>query len=186
MPEISLATLSIILGIVYLAPQLYGLSNPNKFRKALRNFPRSNTWGYVLVGIATLWFLRVVQQEDISDFAAYKRFMLIGFGALGIATCVYVKDFLAVRGLAVLFLLMAKLTVDTARWVDTPWRLVLVTWAYLWVIGGMWFTVSPWRVRDFIDWMTTTNGRLRLFCGLRTAFALFIIGLGIFVFRPLS
>lgn len=182
MPQMTLASLSIILGLGYLIPQLYGLAKPADFGEKLRSFPRSNTWGYVLVAIATLWFLRTVQQEDIADFASYKKIMLFGFGALGIATCIYVKDFLAVRGYAVLLLLLAKLMVDTARWVDSDWRLVITTWAYLWVLGGMWFTISPWRVRDIILWKTATVNRIRLICGIRGLFGLLVIGLGLFVF----
>ena len=182
MPEISLKALAIILGLAYALPQIYGLVKPTEFGRALREFPRSNTWGYFLVGIATLWFLRLVQQEDIADFAAYKKIMLFGFAALGIATCLYVRDFLAVRGYAVLLLLLAKLMTDTARWVDTDWRLVIMVWAYIWVLGGMWFTVSPWRVRDIITWKTATDARLRLVCALRGVFGVFIVGLGIFIF----
>ncbi len=182
MSQLSLATLSICLGLAYLLPQIYGIMNPDAFRKQLRDFPRSNPWGYFLVIVATLWFLRIVQQEDIADFAAYKRLMLIGFAALGLATCYYVRDFLAVRGYAILLLLLAKLMVETARWADTEWRLVIVTWAYLWVLGGMWFTISPWRVRDIILWKTANDQRLRLICGIRGLFGILVIGLGLFVF----
>ena len=108
--------------------------------------------------------------------------MLIGFGALGVASCIYVKDFLAVRGYAVLLLLLAKLMVETARWVDSDWRLVIVTWAYIWALGGMWFTISPWRVRDIILWTTATESRIRFICGIRGAFGLLVIGLGVFIF----
>ncbi len=184
MPQISLATLSVLLGLGYLVPQLYGLAKPDAFRDELRKFPRSNTWGYYLVGLATVWFLCVVNQtqQEISDFAAYKNVMFIGFGALGIAVCIYLRDFLAVRGYAVLLLLLAKLMVETARWADTEWRLVIIVWAYLWVLGGIWFTISPWRVRDIILWKTANSVRLRWICGLRGIFGLLLVALGIFVF----
>lgn len=182
MPSISLAALSIFLGLGYLIPQLFGIFIPSAFGKMLRQFPRSNLCGYILVGAATLWFLAVLWQENISDFAAYKNFMLIGFAALGVTTCIYVKDFLAIRGYAVLLLLLAKLMVDTARWADSEWRLLIISWAYLWVLGGMWFTISPWRMRDLILWKTATEKRIRLICGLRAIFGLFVIWLGIFAF----
>ena len=76
-------------------------SNRPPSRQALRKFPRSEPWGYALMGLGTLWFLANLQAESISDFAAYKNLMLIGFGAVGLLTCLYVRDFLAVRGLAV-------------------------------------------------------------------------------------
>jgi hypothetical protein len=181
-----LSTLAVLLGLGFGLPQLYGLMRPAKFREAVRKFPRSEPWGYALMLLGTAWFLWNLDQENISDFAAYKKALLIGFAAVGVATCIYVRDFLAVRGLAVVFLLLAKLMVDTARWEDTEWRLVIVTWAYVLVIAGMWFTVSPWRLRDLLNWGTATDQRVRLGCGLRLAFGLFVIALGLAVFRPVE
>jgi len=181
-----LSTLAILLGLGFCLPQLYGLLKPARFRDAVRKFPRSEPVGYVLMLLGTVWFLWNLQQENISDFAAYKKVMLIGFGAVGVATCIYVRDFLAVRGLAIVFLLLAKLMVDTARWEETGWRLVIVTWAYLLVVAGMWFTISPWRLRDFLAWGTATDNRIRIGCGMRLAFGLFVVVLGLIVFRTVE
>jgi len=181
-----LSNLAVLLGLGFGLPQLFGLLKPARFREAVRRFPRSEPWGYGLTLLGTVWFLWNLNQENISDFAAYKKAMLIGFAALGVATCIYVRDFLAVRGLAIVFLLLAKLMVDTARWEDTEWRLVIVTWAYLLVAAGMWFTISPWRLRDFLNWGTATDQRIRVGCGLRLAFGLFILALGLVVFRSVE
>ncbi len=181
-----LSTLAVLLGLGFGLPQLFGLLKPARFREAVRKFPRSEPWGYGLTLLGTVWFLWNLNQENISDFAAYKKAMLIGFAAVGVATCIYVRDFLAVRGLAIVFLLLAKLMVDTARWEDTEWRLVIVTWAYLLVAAGMWFTISPWRLRDFLNWGTATDQRIRVGCGLRLAFGLFILALGLVVFRSVE
>jgi formate hydrogenlyase subunit 3/multisubunit Na+/H+ antiporter MnhD subunit len=96
---------------------------------------------------------------------------------------VFVQDFLPVRGLAVLLLLLAKLMVDTARWEDTEWRLVIVVLAYIWVIAGMWFTISPWRVRDMLYWATANEKRVRVGSAMRLALALFIVVLGLTAYR---
>jgi hypothetical protein len=181
-----LSTLAIVLGLGIGLPQIYGLMHPTKFRDAVRKFPRSETIGYFLMVLGTVWFLWNLNQENISDFAAYKKAMLIGFAAVGVATCIYVRDFLAVRGLAIVLLLLAKLMVDTARWADTEWRLVVVTWAYALVVAGMWFTISPWRLRDLLNWATATDQRVRVGCGLRLAFGLFVVILGLAVFRPVE
>lgn len=181
-----LSTLAILLGLGFGLPQIYGLLHPAKFREAVRRFPRSEMTGYFLMLLGTTGFLVNLNNEHISDFAAYKPYMLLGFGLIGVLTCVFVKDFLAVRGLAIVFLLLAKLMLDTARWVDTEWRLVIVTWAYLLVVVGMWFTVSPWRLRDLLHWGTATDGRVRYGCGLRLAFGLFVAILGITVFRAVE
>ena len=181
-----LSTLSILLGLGMGLPQIYGLLNPARFREGVRKFPRSEPWGYALMLLGTVWFLWNLNGENISDFAAYKKAMLIGFAAVGVATCIYVRDFLAVRGLAIVFLLLAKLMVDTARWADTGWRLVIVTWAYALVVAGMWFTISPWRLRDLLNWATATDTRIRVGSGVRLAFGLFVAVLGLTVFRQVE
>lgn len=175
--------LALLLGLAVALPQLYGLMNPAGFRETARKFPRSEPWGWALMLLGTAWFLWNLQNERISDFEAFKPYMLVGFGAVGLGTCLFVRDFLAVRGLAIVLLLLAKLMVDTARWVNTDWRLVIVTWAYGLVIAGMWFTISPWRLRDLIDWATRTDRRVRVGSGLRLAFGLFVAILGLTAFR---
>ena len=177
-----LSTLSVLLGLGFGLPQVFGLLKPAAVRAAVRKFPRSEICGYVLMAVGTLWFLHNLQGESISDFAAYKPMMLAGFCAVGVGTCIFVRDFLAVRGLAIVLLLLAKLMVDTARWADSDWRLVIVVLAYVWVIAGIWFTVSPWRLRDLINWATASDQRVRVVSGIRLAFGLFLVILGLTVF----
>jgi hypothetical protein len=178
-----LSTLSILIGSIMALPQIYGLLKPAAFAAAARKFPRYTPIGYVLIGIATAWFLYYLKQESVADFAAMKPFLFVLFAGVGIGTCVFVQDFLPVRGLAVLLLLLAKLIVDTARWEDTEWRLVIVGLAYIWVIAGMWFTISPWRVRDMLYWATANEKRVRVGSVIRLALALFILVLGLTAYR---
>jgi len=177
-----LSTLAVGLGVLMSLPQFYGLLKPSEFAAAARRFPRSLPWGYALMGLGTVWFLWNLNAESISDFAAYKQWMLVGFGTLGVLTCVFVQDFLAVRGLSVVLLLLGKLMLDTARWHDSQWRLVIATWAYAMIFAGMWFTVSPWRLRDAIHWATANEKRVKAGSAFRLAFGLFVVVLGLTVF----
>ena len=183
MSDLKLSTLSVILGLLVALPSLFGLFKPKEFADAVRKFPRYTPVGYVLMLLGTVWFLYYVSQETVSDFANIKKFFYILFGGVGIGSCFFVKDFLPVRGLAVLFLLAAKLMVDTARWEGTEWRLVIATWAYVLAVAGMWFTISPWRLRDILNWSVATESRTRLTNGARVAFGLFVIVLGLTVFK---
>ena len=178
-----LSSLALLLGFLMILPSVYGVLKPEAFREAARKFPRYTPAGYVLMLAATLWFLYNLSLEQVSDFMTFKPALYALFGAVGIGACLFVKDYLPVRGLAVLFLLFAKTMVDTARWVDTEWRLVIVVWAYVWIVAGMWLTVSPWRLRDLIDWATSTPQRTRLLNGIRLGFGVFIVLLGLTVYR---
>ena len=183
MSDLKLSTLSIILGLIVALPSIYGLLKPQAFAAAARRFPRFTPVGYVLTLLGTAWFIYYVQQESVSDFASMKKFLYLLFAAVGLGTCYYVRDFLPVRGLAVVMMLLAKMMVDAARWEDTGWRLVISLWAYALVIVGMWFTISPWRMRDLLNWSVATESRTRALSGVRLAFAVLIIALGLTVFR---
>jgi len=180
--QIKLSILAIIMGLGLAVPQIYGLLKPAAFAAKVRKFPRSLPAGIFLMLLGTAWFVYYLNQESISDFASYKQVLLGGFAAVGIASCIFVQDFLAVRGLAVVFLVLAKLMVDTARWNPSDWRLVVVTWAYLLVIAGMWFTIYPWHLRDLLNWATASERRVRVGSALRLAFGLFVAALGMTMF----
>ena len=184
--DLKLSTLSVIMGLIVALPSVFGLVKPKQFADAVRGFHRQTAVGYVLMLLGTAWFLYYVSQESVSDFASMKKIFYLLFGAVGIGTCLFVKDYLPVRGLAVLFLLVAKLMTDTARWEDTEWRLVIATWAYALAIAGMWFTISPWRLRDILNWSVATESRTRLTSGLRVAFGIFVILLGLTVFKSVE
>lgn len=177
----NLSILAVVLGLGVALPQIYGLVKPAGFTTAVRGFPRSLPWGIGLILIGTAWFVWNVSQESIADFAAYKNYLLFGFALVGIGSCIFVHDFLAVRGLAVVMLLLAKLMVDTGRpELDrSAWVLVIQTWAYLLAVAGMWLTISPWRLRDVIAWNTANERRTKLTCGMRLAFGLLVAILGV-------
>lgn len=183
MSDLKLSTLSILLGLIVVLPSLLGLLKPKAFAEVARKFPRHTPAGCLLVLLGTVWFLYYVQQENVSDFANMKRIFYLVFSAVGLGTCFFVRDFLPVRGLAVVFLLVAKLMVDTARLEATDWRLVISFWAYALVLAGMWFTISPWRLRDIIHWSVATEARTRLTSGVRLVLGLFVILLGLTVFK---
>jgi hypothetical protein len=178
-----LSTLAILLGIGYSIPQAWALAKPESFTQSARKFARSEQIGFFLMGLSTLWFLYNVSQETISDFAAYKPVMLLGFGAIGFGTCIFVRDFLAVRGLSVFMLLLAWFTLNLTRNAESGWRLVVVVWAYIWVVAGMWLTISPWRFRDYINWLTASPGRLRIASAAKLALGLLVAALGFTVFK---
>jgi hypothetical protein len=182
---LNLSTLSILLGLGLALPQIYGILKPKEFAASVRKFPRNVPVGIALMLLGTAWFLWVFSQQAISDFANYQRLLFVLFAAVGIGSCIFVQDFIAVRGLAVVFLMLAKLMVDTGRpmLAKTHWTLVIQTWAYVLVVIGIWLTLSPWRLRDFLNWATANEDRVRIGSAVRLAFGLFVAVLGLTKFH---
>ena len=94
---------------------------------------------------------------------------------------------MTVRGLAVVMLLLAKLMVDTGRphLGESCFVVVIQAWAYLFIVMGIWFTITPWKLRDILNWATATECRTRFFSGVRLAFAVFVLILGLTAFRAM-
>ena len=178
-----LGTLTVLLGIATMLPPIYGLVNPEKFSSFARGLSRNTMAGYVFIVIGTVWFLFILENETLADFEVYRSKMRFFFVLLGIGACVYLKDFLAVRGLAVVLLLLAKTVIEAARYEETSWRLLLIVFAYIWIICGMVFTVSPWRFRDIVEWKFANVDRVKMLCYIRLVIGLLLVGLGLTVFR---
>ena len=87
-------------------------------------------------------------------------------------------------------LLLAKLMLDTQRnyMLATPeaymseWRLVFAVWAYMIIFMSMWLVISPWRMRDMIDWILCKPGWFAFKNCFRLAFGILLIALGLTVF----
>jgi hypothetical protein len=182
-----LSHLSVLLGIGLIAPGILGLAKPAQLAALARQFPRNFAAGVALMLLGTAWFVWNVNGEPIADFSVFKPYMMIGFTAVGVLSCIFVRDFLAVRGLAVVMLLLAKLMLDTGRphLGESPFVPLFQGWAYVFVVLGIWFTITPWRLRDILEWATANEARLRLLSGLRLAFAVFIVILGLTAFHAM-
>jgi hypothetical protein len=180
-----LSLLSIILGCVMATPQVYGLARPKQFGEAAKKFPRHLPTGIVLMLLGTAWFVWNVHVEPIADFKPIKPYLMAAFAAVGVGACFVVQDYLAVRGLAVVMLLVAKLMVDSGRphLGETPWVYVIQVWAYVLAVAGIWFTLWPWRLRDLLNWATANENRIKFGSALRLAFALLVVMLGLTAFR---
>lgn len=181
---LKLSTLAIILGLAVALPQVYGLLNPGRFAAAVRKFPRNVAVGIFLMLLATGWFLYNLDMETVTEFEQMKKFLFVGFAIVGIGTCVFVQDLIAARGAAVIMLLLGKLMLDTGRPMlgATSWAYVIQGWAYLLVIAGIWFTISPWRLRDVLNWAVADERRVKRISRFGAAFGFLVAALGLTVF----
>jgi hypothetical protein len=182
-----LSLLAILLGVGMGFPQVFGLMKPKEFAEKAKRFPRNVPVGVILMLLATAWFDYNVNAEPIADFSSFKPYLLAGFAAVGVMACIFIQDYLAVRGLAVLALLLAKLMVDTGRvhLGQSPFVLVIQAWAYVLIIAGIWLTITPWRLRDLLNFAVATEQRVRIGSAIRLTWAIFIIVLGLTVFRSM-
>jgi hypothetical protein len=149
----------------------------------LKKFPRNQGWGVLLMLLSTGWFEWYLYNEHLSDIDWIKNFLLVAFPAVGIGCCFFVFDFLAVRGLSVFLLLLAGFVLEKGRWSDSPWHDLIALWAYVWIVLAFWLTMAPWRLREWIGWVTASEVRLKLAAVAGIVWGGIVLGLGLTVFR---
>jgi hypothetical protein len=86
-----------------------------------------------------------------------------------------VPDFLAVRGLAVLMLLGAMPLLDAAYMeYDHPQRLFMVSAVYVGIALAIYLGASPFRLRDFFEWLFQRPMRGRILGGVLAGYGVLL------------
>ena len=142
---------------------------------ALRSLPRSSSAAVVFFGSGALWFLFQVWHLSPADFGEYRTLLTIGFAAIALLAFKYVPDFLAVRGLAVLMLLGAMPLLDAAYMeYDHPQRLFMVSAVYVGIALAIYLGASPFRLRDFFEWLFQRPMRGRILGGVLAGYGVLL------------
>src|SRR6218665_3768251 len=84
--------------------------NGTALASGAKALPRSREAAWVLFGAAAAWFVYRISSLGEADLIFFQtpRLLMVGFGLLAVLSLMYTPDFLAVRGLAVLMLLVGE------------------------------------------------------------------------------
>ena len=148
-----------------------------KTEQYTRAFPRSRTATFVLFGIATVWFLYKVLNLGPADFGQHKQLLFMLFLVTAVGSFRYVPDFLAVRGLAALILMIASLLLNAAYMQEPQTRLFLVSFVYFVIVLALILGATPYKLRNFINWLYKTELRPRIVGGAVAAYGVLLIGI---------
>lgn len=138
------------------------LFNYNRSRNFLTAFPRSRTATYILMATAMIWFSLKINNLGPADFGDYKTILLAIFLTITITSFYFVPDFLGVRALAGLTLLIADSLLDAAYMQDPSSRLFLVSFVYCAILFVFILGASPYLLRDIIDWFFKQQIRVQI------------------------
>ncbi len=180
--DVSLSSVALIIGALYILSHLPGMISPQKCIPLLKKFPRHYGIGVILTAAAGIWFAILTSQTDLGELSSYRGILVFVWLVATVLQIIFVPAFLAVRGLALLMLLSVTVMLDSAFMVDKPSRLVIVILAYLWAIAGIFLVASPYLLRNKIDFISRTESRFRFFSGAGVLFGCLLLFLGWFVY----
>lgn len=141
----------IVVALALILSHGWALKNTAKTQAFLKALPRTYFWGVILLTIDFLWAEFALVNMDMGEFFNMRdKFMMIVAGGY-VAVLIYVKEFLAVRALGSLMLLVAGPVLTAAFLQPQTSRLLLPILAYVWIIVGMFFIGMPFLMRDWVN-----------------------------------
>ena len=158
------ATLSTGLFLIFCGGSLF--FNYNHSQTFLKAFPRSKPATYILMATAMIWFSLRIYHLGPADFGDYKNILLAIFLVITFASFYFVPDFLGVRALAGLTLLIADTLLDAAYMQDPSSRLFLVSFVYVAILLVFILGASPYLLRDTIEWFFKKPLRVQILASL--------------------
>ena len=161
--NLSLFTATIITGIFLVLVGALLFWNDNSISSIAKGLPRSRRFTIFAFGVGSIWFIYKVSQLGEADFGNHRNLLMGIFGVIAVLSYFYVPDFLAIRGVCIIWLLAATEMLSSAfALYDITSRLFLSVFAYFLIILSIYLAVAPYRARDFFDWLFKQDKRPKL------------------------
>ena len=169
--HLSLFTVGMILAAWLIGSHALMLAKPEMVGGFLKRFPRNQTLGQILLGIGMAWFWLLIAPEnmglisklamDLGEFNGAKPFLRILVPVALVLVATGVRDFLAVRALGVVGLMVASPLLESAFLEDPASRLLVPVYAYALLTASMFWVGMPYLFRDAVEWITAKPARWR-------------------------
>ncbi len=170
--HLSLFTVGIILALWLIGVHALMLVKPTLVGGFLKKFPRNHMLGQILLGIGMVWFWLLIAPDnkglisalamDLGEFNGAKPLLQILVPVTLVLVATSVRDFLAVRALGVVGLMVASPLLESAFLEDPGTRLLIPVFAYLLLTASMFWVGMPYLFRDAVDWVTAKPARWRV------------------------
>jgi len=161
----------LVLGLWLIGIHTLMLLRPQPVQHFLQRFPRNQQLGQILLGIGLIWFWLLVAKPgdgplnflamQLGEFDKLKPFLRLAVPVTIVLVAIAVKEFLAVRALGLLGLMVAAPLLESAFLKDPASRLLVPLFAYVLIIKSLYWVGMPYLFRDSVSWATATPGRWR-------------------------
>jgi len=170
--HLPLFTTGLLLGIWLIASHALLLAKPAALQAFLKKFPRNDQLGQIILGIGLFWFWLLIAPTgygklsaltmELGEFNSAKGLLQILVPITLVLVCRSVRDFLAVRALGLLGLMIAAPLLGSAFLKDPESRLLVPIFAYGLLTASMFCVGMPYLFRDAVTWVTANQQRWTL------------------------
>lgn len=170
--QLSLFSVGLILAAWLIGSHTLMLLKPTTIQAFLKKFPRDQMLGQILLGIGLAWFWLLIAPDnkglisslamDLGEFNAAKPTLRILVPVSLFLVATSVRDFLAVRALGVVGLMVASPLLEAAFLKDPASRLLVPIFAYALLTASMFCVGMPYLFRDAVNWLCASPRRWQL------------------------
>jgi len=138
----------------------------------LIRLPRHRMAGVYTLAVGMGWFWLLIAPDgkglisslamDIGEFNAVKPWLRILVPAAFLGMVLYVKEFLFVRALGVLALMVSSPLLEASFNKDPGTRLLIPIFSYILLTKGLFWVGMPYTFRDLATWATADDRRWRV------------------------
>lgn len=166
----SLSALSSIVGLACIALGVSALMK--KAEQRWVGLCRCKTPAYVLTTFVLFWstvWLYIMPLEFVDALRPYLPFLFV---IATVLICIFCKELLMCRAIGGLFVLLPTPLLSASAWHPSLWRYVMVVFAYVMIIEGMFIVGMPWTLRNQIFWLFRNKLRVKVL-----AYSFIVLGL---------
>ena len=172
-----------LLGLIFFLTGAAIVLIPEPVSRFYNALPRSEIAGRILCAIAWVWAGYALWAMQLDFLMPYKKFLPLAVIACIAFSWNWLDNLLTCRAFGAILTLFPYELLHVARVHASPWRLVVIAFAYVCIVEGMILLLYPWKMRQVIVWFTHNPDRFRIAGVLNAVLGLILIGLGANVLR---
>lgn len=193
---LSMSKVGLLTGLWLIALHVVLLIKSEWSQAWLKRLPRHYNAGVLMMSAGLIWFWLLVAPElrgpmswlgnlsmDLGEFNFVKTPLQLVVPAVCIGLCIKVPEFLFVRGLGVVCLMMAAPMLESAYLKEPSSRVVLALLAYLALTAGLFWVAMPYLFRDAVAWATAKSARWNAFVLAGLAWGVLVLLLSVTAWR---
>ena len=180
-----LPAISAVIGITTATIGLLTLALPRGTARVWRALPRSVWPGRLLAAVCILWAALWLCIMPLGPLSVIRDLLWLLVPIVVASICIFTPDLLTCRAIGGLLVLVPTPMLSAAAWHPSPFRYVVIVYAYAMIVTGMYYIALPWLLRDHITWSLAKPVRSRTIAGIALALGLFLIALAATAFKSL-
>lgn len=178
-----LSAISAIIGIATATLGLLTLVLPHAAAKVWRALPRSVWPGRLLAALCIVWAALWLCIMPLGPLSVIRDLLWLLVPIAIASVCIFTPELLTCRAIGGLLVLVPTPMLSSAAWHSSPFRYVVIVYAYAMIVTGMYYIALPWLLRDHITWSLAKPVRSRTIAIAAVALGLALVALAATAFK---